>query len=124
MKRDWDVVREILLALEQQNENSSRGISHIEGRDDSNVAYHIRIMIEAGLIEGNVRDYLGGEVSAVALRMTWTGHEFLDQIRSQNVWGKVKSQAAEKGLSLTFEVVKSLAGAVTKAILASHGLPT
>ena len=44
--------------------------------------------------------------------MTWRGHEFLDQVRQDTVWNKVKGAAREKGLDLSMDVVVSIAKTV------------
>ena len=52
------------------------------------------------------------------MRMMWSGHELLDAIRSDTVWNKTKQAIASKGLSMTFDVVKSVAASIdTKMIL-------
>ena len=37
------------------------------------------------------------------------GHEFLDAIRSDNVWAKTKETFTEQGISMTSELVKAVA---------------
>ena len=118
MKRDWDVVREVLLALEQEPESSGR-VSSLPGHDDQLVAYHINMMIEAGLIRGRCIGSLNNGLICVAQSMTWDGHEFLDKIRSQTVWNKVKTTAREKGLALSIDMIKFAATEIAKAIFAS-----
>lgn len=39
-------------------------------------------------------------------RLTMTGHDLLDTMRSKPVWEKVKETAQSKGIELTFEAVK------------------
>ena len=40
------------------------------------------------------------------LRLTWAGHEFLDQVRSDTVWEKTKALVLKNTGSLSLEAVK------------------
>jgi len=60
-------------------------------------------------------------IYCIGQRLTWHGHELLDTIRHNGVWNKVKAKAGEKGLDLTFEVVKSLRAWAPKTTLGIGG---
>ncbi|WP_226797955.1 DUF2513 domain-containing protein [Cupriavidus necator] len=108
MKRDWDLVREILTRLEGLNPNHE-GLSsnQFDGYDPATVAYHFQMLNEAGLIIartiGSMSERYAG---AFALRLTWDGQEFLSKIRSDTVWSKVKKMITDKGIALGFDVIK------------------
>ncbi|MBX3371653.1 MAG: DUF2513 domain-containing protein [Nitrospira sp.] len=107
MKRDWDLVRKILLQLEEQDCLAS---DDVQGHDTRVVSYHIGLLNEAGLIKaGPTPRRTGSEQVWSASSLTWSGHEFLDQIRADSMWGQIKRTAREKGLDLSFDVVCSLA---------------
>ena len=40
--------------------------------------------------------------------LSWAGHDLLDTIRSKTVWERIKHNAKEKGIELTFDAVKEL----------------
>ncbi|MBV6447281.1 DUF2513 domain-containing protein [Nitrosomonas sp.] len=105
MKRDWDLVRQILLNLEEAS--APLYSDAIDGCDPALVSYHYRILGESGLIEAHCRG--DGPNACIALRLTWSGHELLDTMRSQRAWQKLRSMAVERGLSLSFDVIKTLA---------------
>jgi hypothetical protein len=42
-------------------------------------------------------------------RLTWEGHEFLDNVKDQPRWVKIKSLLADKGGNFSFDLVKKLA---------------
>lgn len=50
-------------------------------------------------------------------RLTWEGHDFLAQIRSETVWAKTKQTAVEKGADLSFSIIKALSAKITMDIL-------
>ena len=117
MKRDWEVVRELLLALEAKDDVTTN-LSFLPGRDQNIVAYQIQILGEAGLIHGgaSIRG-LDERLTAHAFRLTWAGHELLDTMRDNTAWSKIKHKAAEKGVSLSFQVIGMLAKEYAKAHL-------
>lgn len=113
MKRDWDVVRQILLELEEAEGPTVRMVG-IDGMDGQVFGYHAKLMRDAGLVEAEIQEWLEGRINAQVDRMTWKGHEFLDSIRHKSIWDKIKANAEEKGVSLTFETIKLLATSVIK----------
>jgi len=118
MNRDWDVVRKILLAVEAQQTATGRvEPTSIQGYDEENVVYHMKIMDEAGLIETWSSMIHNSAPYMAALSMTWKGHEFLDQIRQDTVWNRVKGGAREKGLDLSIDVIGELAKTIIFSML-------
>lgn len=107
MKRDMDLIRKILLAIEAHAEPYSWEVPiEIEGYSDKEVSYHIKLLLEAGLIEA--RGLKGTGVITWAINgLTWAGHEFLEASRDDSRWGKVKRLVIEKTGSLSFEVLKT-----------------
>jgi|688.fasta_scaffold227839_3 hypothetical protein len=106
MKRDWDIIREVLLKIESSQAHTSISSNDFECSNEL-IAYHMTLMFEAGLIGRANATTLDGHVYVE--RMTWQGHEFLDSIRDDTIWGKTKEKAVSKGLSLTFDIVISIA---------------
>jgi predicted transcriptional regulator len=109
MRRDMDLVRQILLKLEEQNENRAvRLENELEGFDHDSIIYHIMILSEANFI--NAIDASGARRPYyIAKSLTWQGHEFLDAIRNDTVWNQVKDEVKEKGGSIPFDLLKALA---------------
>ena len=116
MKRDWDLVRKTLLAVEALGD--ARGVvESIDGVDSENLSHHLRLLIEAGLMHGDCSQGLDGPLRCYATSLTWDGHEFLDKIRADTMWNKVKTIGREKGLTLSFDVIKAAATyAITEAL--------
>ena len=110
MKRDWELVRQILLQLEALGDTRSI-LRHdgITGYDADNVGYHMRLLKEAGLIEAECITGLGGRSACMASGLTWHGHELLDHMREQGMWNNVRRVIREKGLEVSIEAIK-LAG--------------
>jgi len=122
MQRNWDVVRKILLKAEAlPTEDSQVNSDEIDGVAPEVAAYHMRLLREAGLIEGGGR--AAGAVGAppwlFATRLTWEGHEFLDSIRRDTVWNRIKTKARDQGVELTIDAIKMIARAVIEGMLRS-----
>lgn len=112
MKRDLDLVRAILIAVEDHEEQRGIFLSKLESQLDweqSGIVYHVEIMEEAGLLLAKInKDEAGQTVLVYVQRLTWKGHEFLDAARNQDVWEKLKEATASKSLSLAAEVLQDL----------------
>lgn len=118
MKRDWELVRRILIAVEELESRRQQVDHHsFPGSSEEDVSYHIYIMKEAGLVKAVCSSELGGRRNCWANELTWEGHEFLDKIRSQTMWSQINKVAKEKGLTLSFEVIKAAATSVVGKLL-------
>jgi hypothetical protein len=119
VKRDWDLVRKILFKLEELPAGETLDTDNFEGHEDQPevVGYHIRIMRQAGFVEALDAGGGGAEYDVwMATGLTWDGQQFLDEIRADTTWNKVKSASISKGIPLTLEVVKALAKAELKRL--------
>ena len=50
-----------------------------------------------------------GQFDFYVTGLTWQGHEFLDKIRNDTLWQKVKATVQSKSLDLSFDVIKTVA---------------
>lgn len=68
----------------------------------------MRLLKEAGYITANILESSSGDgriISALARRLTNSGHELLDTIRSDTVWGKIQDKFKSSGVDMTFDLV-------------------
>ncbi len=123
MKRDMDLIRQLLLRLEAMDIRPRNSISPLTAQDipvdgytEDEIAYHLDLIIEARLIENH-----NGQpaIGITFTRLSWEGHDFLDSIRSLDVWQKTKSDAAAAG-GFTVDLLKSLALAIVKSQIKTH----
>ena len=123
MKRDNDLVRGLLLAIEKRppTDRIAGDSLGFDDRDEPEVVEHIRLLTEAGFIETRVREFLEDRHQRLArveiLRITWAGHEFLASIRSDTVWKKTQERVAKVGGSVSLSTLSEVAGAVAKGLL-------
>lgn len=124
MKRDMDLVREILLATEESDTDPRAWVNlPFEGRPPQEVAYHVQLMGEAGLLV--VQDHQSIGVNGyrwLPKRLTWQGHEFLDTIRDDEIWRRTKDGARKVG-GFSLDVVAALAkGFIKEQVKSKTGL--
>jgi hypothetical protein len=119
MKRDDDLIREILLAVEKREDFTITGADlWIEGWTQAEVTYHLLLLNDAGFLLGERVPYIGPgpNVAFYVERLTFAGHEFLDTVRDAEIWKKAKAGSrAVTGISL--ELLKEIAKAYAKDAL-------
>lgn len=118
MKRDWELVREILTKLEEfDSTQKALYPKDVEGYSEEAVSYHIHLLYQAGLISATISATLNGPISGIATSLTWDGHEFLDTIRTTKSWNRIKEFLLEKGLDMSFEAIKKAGSYVIENVL-------
>lgn len=116
MKRDMDLVRLILLEIEDKYRSTAIYDLSIDGYDTETVAYHCKILHEAGLISDYKAQYADNKIYVFGVgSITWDGNDFLEKIRDDSQWKKVKEIITKKGLPLIIESIKSVANALISA---------
>jgi hypothetical protein len=107
MKRDLELVRKILLQLEEGGEETGpSGWSSMgeQGYDLPAIHYHVRLLHDAGLIEAD--ELVPGQWWPE--RMTWAGHEFLDAARNDEIWNEVRDRVEQGVGSAPFSIFHEL----------------
>jgi hypothetical protein len=120
MKRDMDLIRELLLKLEfwpmERGDVVSiipedKGFSSL-GRSAHEIEYHLNLLLEGGLIDSPTQSNVGIYFRGI----TWQGHDFLDSVRDPRIWAKTKEGAFAAG-GFTLDLLSDLAkGFVKKQI--------
>jgi hypothetical protein len=123
MKRDMDLVRKILFAIEEQSDGTAIYDLEIEGYTDKEIAYHCKILFDAGYLLDYDAQYADGDylIGFGVGNLSWNGNEFLDIIRNDTVWNKTKDTIVKNGLSMVVDVIKSIAtdivSSMTQAVI-------
>ena len=125
MKRDWDVIRDVLIEVEALGSTQFKTIQYGPACESDDVQSdgvqkdtHGILLWKGGFIEGTDASSQDGN-AVLAEGLTWAGHDLLETIRSKAVWECIKSMAKEKGIELTFDAVKAL-GMVALTGIASN----
>jgi len=112
MKRNLDLIIKILEYFEAREEISIVEKLTLDGFDDNTVAYHLRRMYEAGLLDAETVTSSTTEtriIRVLPFGLIWEGHEFLDLIRQSSVKAKIKERLGGTISDIPFSVVKDLA---------------
>jgi hypothetical protein len=108
MKRDLELVRRILLDIEDNRETSGGHSSWSslvdEGYTPQAIQYHVQLLHDAGLIHAD--ELVPGQWWPE--RITWAGHEFLDSARNDKLWNEAKRRVERELGSASFQVVHEL----------------
>lgn len=116
MKRDMDLVRLILLKIEEEFHSTPLYNLAIEGYDEETVAYHCKLLYDAGFISDYKALYGSNRLCEFGVgSLTWEGNDYLDKIRDNSTWKKIKDVISQKGLPLVFDTIKTIADAFITA---------
>lgn len=122
MKRDWDVIREVLIEVEGLSDDPNYRGNKVYGMGDEHFpgeavkSAHAAMLWKAGYIEA-IDVSTSGETAIISPELTWQGHDLLDTLRSKPVWDRIKAVAQDKGIELTFDAVKALGATALKWVV-------
>ena len=116
MKRDMDLIRLILLEIEDKYHSTAIYDLQINGYNIETVAYHCKILHEAGLISSYNAQYADNMIYCFGVgALTWDGNDYLDKVRDNSIWRKTKDTITKKGLPLIFDTIKTISTAIIAA---------
>jgi len=106
MKRDMNLVREILIWAEAQDHGYSGGNPKIEGHTDEEIAFHVHLIGQAGLAKvADVTDLDSKSPEALFLSITDQGYEFLIAAKDNSIWAKAKETIIKPGATMTVNLL-------------------
>lgn len=121
MKRNLDLIRDILLYIENSNQTSFTTDDFFSlCKDSTELAYNIHLICSAGLVKANGAVTSDSPFPFPLYRiyyLTNYGCDYIDSIREQTVWNKTKELLLKVGGSASLEVVKMVATKIVLSIL-------
>jgi hypothetical protein len=120
VKREMHLLRDILLGVEAASGPFDLTDARFEAHDFTDLANHAELLIEAGLLKGEVvtSDSLGVPVYVRIIRLTWEGHDFVALARDDRTWQEAVAACPEGPDSVTFEMLRELLAEVSRNRLA------
>jgi hypothetical protein len=110
MKRDMDLIRELMLKLEDLPVGPGDNVHILPANggllvedcsvvpvgnySDHEIEYHLSLIEKAAFIEPTRH---GPAVGIMFRGLSWSGHDFLDSVRSPDVWDKTKQAVSTAG---------------------------
>lgn len=116
MKRDWDVIKELLNELEPLHQFNGLHLQvyYIGENQSPERAIHkmemARLLIEKNYITGMISRTIapGGFAEISNITLTFDGHNLLETLNDNTLWNKIKTLAKEKSINLTFSTLGTL----------------
>ena len=130
MKVDQDYLKGLLEAFEAANapttdiiELKTRGFDY----NDDKFVFHFQLLADRDLVraeDGGVLGYVKGadgflSWSVIPLRLTATGHDFIEALRNKEVWAAIKSHFKDASMGSLVNISKQLLEGYAKKKLSS-----
>lgn len=114
MKLDYDLIRELLEKIEAVTPRDEYY------SDDERECYHLKQMLDGGLVQGwSSPDGTDGW-SAEITDLTLKGHEFLGACRESKIWNAIKETFRKEGVALTVGMAVAFAKQKAAELLGLH----
>jgi hypothetical protein len=125
LKRDPDLIRDILLKYEESDFNHfeerlatswgilEKGTDTEQGKQNQRHAEHVRWLLDDGMLV-----QLTGAKTHV--RMTSSACDFIENVKNEGIWAETKAAVAKEGGSVALELLKKVAMETVKAKLKKH----
>ncbi|MCI1958159.1 MAG: DUF2513 domain-containing protein [Clostridia bacterium] len=103
MKLDLECIRDVLLKLEDLDYENRSNVEMLHAQlpqyTENQISYTCIKLSEAGFIRADVLNIMGHVNPQVGkiYDITYNGHQFIENIRSENVWVKTKNIASNVG---------------------------
>lgn len=120
MKRDIELERKILLAIEEQYQAGNGSIFNVsvEGYSMPVIAEHCKLLYQQDLIGRYKATSANNQIFSFSVQnMTAAGYDYLELIRNDDVWEKTKKEVEKKKLPKTIEFLAKIAGIFTGNVI-------
>ena len=109
MKRDFELLKKIVAEIADADGGCSSYSLTFPGEYDDGVVFeHVELLIDAGLVVGDVHRSFDGIHGVSITRLTSDGQDFLDAAAKQTLWNKAFAVVKEKGGAMTLDVLTRL----------------
>ena len=118
MKRDLELIRKLVLAVEDNPAGFAPADIQIEGFTEDQIGYHSYLVVDAGLATGaDVTTLESNGPEWKILHLTAAGHDFADACRDETNWRKAMGIVKMKAGSVTIDIMKQLLTSLLKSTL-------
>ncbi len=118
MKMDMDLIRKILLALEEHEHGYATMSLEIDGYTEEEIGYHVWLMGEDQARLLKVEDVSSEDMEespyARPICIRWDGYEFLEAAREPSRWRTAVEKVKSTGTGMTIEILKGVLLAISR----------
>jgi len=115
MKRDLDMLRTIMLKIETSNKAVHLTDLTDNRADRPTILFHVQLLNDAKFIDCRMLNVVNNNGDCIINRLTSAGCDYLDSVRNDSVWDKVKERLVSIGGSASLSVIKMIADGVIAA---------
>lgn len=115
MKRNFDLIRQILLDVEALPPSKTLKEFNYPEYDAQTIDAHIELLAKENFIEVKTIKAFGGHVQYEIKSLTWKGHDFVRPAKDKSIWDKVKETALSKTGTITLDLLLELLKAEAKS---------
>ena len=119
MRKDYDLVRDILLKIEASSVTDRMDDHYFvdESTDRDAIAFHLDLLIDAGCIIAKSFARKNAHSSHIVERMHDKGHEYLNTVRDNTVWKETKKSIGSVLSSMSIDIIKGVATDIALKLL-------
>lgn len=122
MKRDMDLIKGLLLEIEEKHDGSGKAVKidsdQFPDKTLEEITEHLFLLNDGGYIDA-VSTLNHQNTGFIVKRLTNSGHDFLDSIRDDKIWAQTKEAGAVAG-GFTLELLELLAKGFLKSKIEKH----
>lgn len=119
MKRDLDLIRNILLVIENSDTDRLFISDFVtDSRTEEIVSHHLKLLLDCDYIDATSRNTIGCPYTQfIVHRITSKGYDYLDSVRDVSIWEKTKKALLQVGGSASLDTVKAVASSIILKML-------
>ena len=118
MKRDLDLIRDMMLRIEACHPKDGKITSETFKDlcdDEEKVAFHLFLLYDVGFIVAEPVNHSKMRCSDYIVEYpTFIGCDYLDSIRDQSVWNSIKEKLRRIGGNATLDILTDLASSLLR----------
>lgn len=126
MKLNPDCMRDILIVMEKagylEELSPSTVYDALPSYTNDEINYSIIKLKEAEFIDAIIREYNDGIIILRLIDITYTGHQFLADVRSDNIWNDIKEVSKKVGSNSITAISQIATGVISTIIKSQLGL--
>lgn len=127
MHLNLDCMRDVLITLEDASflQELTLGdiIEKTPGYSEDDIKYTILKLDEANFIDARIKQYVDGMAILGVKDITYAGHQFIANIRTDTVWNKVKDVSKSVGATSISAITQIASNVISEILKAQLGIP-